>query len=98
LRELRVRVKDPFLHEQTAYRNGVGTVDLQKMDGRASSVSPRNDSGSVPDEVFVPLLPSWVKQRGDSARLRVNSRKTILAALARPGANGFVNRLVHLKS
>lgn len=68
-------MKDVLLHQEPAYRNGICPVDLQQMNRCTSRRRLGNQSSTIPGEMLVPLLPSWMKQRNDLIRDRVDARQ-----------------------
>ena len=77
------------MHQQTAYGNGVGAIDLQQMNRCASGRRFGEKSSAIPGEMVIPLLPSWMKQRDDLAGVRVDPRQVrpfvAVAVAAREG-------------
>jgi len=68
-------MKDAFLHQEPAYGDGIRPVDLQQMNRRTSGRRLSNQSSTIPGEMLVPLLPSWMKQRDDLIGDRVDARQ-----------------------
>ena len=68
-------MKDALLHQQATYGNRIRPVDLQQMNRCTSGRCCGNQSSAIPGEMLVPLLPSWMKQRNDLIRDRVDARQ-----------------------
>ena len=68
-------MKDALLHQQPAYSNGIRAVNLQQMNRCTSGRRLGNQSSTIPGEMLVPLLPSWMKQWNNLIGDRVDARQ-----------------------